>query len=685
MPLPAAEHSPLRMNKKISWKGYSSLLFSTTTTTTTTERDLDDDDDASPSMMELSHPRRRQQQHQQQQHDENDDDDYVFPDVPSHENPNDGPEPAESTITTTTTTAPLLLDVEDAIDRLGMGPFQYLVVLACGLCFAADAMEILLLSFLAVILRAEWDLTERQVDSIISVVFAGAMLGTLVLSTLGDAWGRRPVFGLTAVLISIFGVATAFCTTYEQVVLARFLVGFGVGGLTVPYDALSEFMPTSYRGTNLLSTSFFWTGGSLLVPFFAWLTLDGSGSGAGSWRAFVALCALPCIVSTVLGICLVPESPRWLLTRGKEEKAMRILRRAAAKNGRDPYLTFPAETKLIDHAAAKKVKRSSMAESTMERNHEEEETSKSPHAYQAKKNASCSTLCTNPQWRKIMVLLSGQWYGLAFMYYGAIMAVSIVFSDESSSLSNAAAMNATTASELSSENESREYAFDYSAIFISSSAETIGLTIAILTVDRFGRVPTQVWTYFLGGLCILILGLLDFYVGRNASDEAADSVDAENTSTTEQQQKRRYLIFFAFLSRMFIMAATSITWLHTSELLPTEIRATGHGFANAMGRIGGITSPFIISKSTSLRTIGIVMCLISTFTAVFSRCLPETAGRAMGDLDSDPEIETSQRPRVSAAAGPASCGHGHVVTDDGSFEGDDSVGTEKDVSSFELL
>ena len=81
-----------------------------------------------------------------------------------------------------------------------MGTFQYLIVLACGLCFAADAMEILLLSFLAVILQAEWGLTETQVDSIISVVFAGAMLGTLVLSTLGDVIGRRPVFGLTAAL-----------------------------------------------------------------------------------------------------------------------------------------------------------------------------------------------------------------------------------------------------------------------------------------------------------------------------------------------------------------------------------------------------------------------------------------------------------------------------------------------------
>jgi SNF family Na+-dependent transporter len=82
------------------------------------------------------------------------------------------------------------LDIDEAIQRLGVGRFQHGIFLACGLCFAADAMEVLMLSFLAVVLQEEWNLTEGQTDSIISVVFAGALLGTLLLSTLGDIWGR---------------------------------------------------------------------------------------------------------------------------------------------------------------------------------------------------------------------------------------------------------------------------------------------------------------------------------------------------------------------------------------------------------------------------------------------------------------------------------------------------------------
>jgi MFS family permease len=585
-----------------TWRGYSSLFGTTTTQHHREAEEYHEDDGAttelSNSVIRSKHSKKHSSssninnnttshnplnEKNSNNNNKEDEDDYVLPSFPVSQTGStlqhqpvvhdSGCIPGDDDDNTATTHS---LDIEDAIDLLGMGSFQYRIVLACGCCFAADAMEILLLSFLAVILQAEWGLAEGQVDSIISVVFAGAMLGTLALSSLGDWWGRRPVFALTAAMISVFGVATAFCTTYEQIVVARFLVGFGVGGLTVPYDALSEFMPKTYRGTNLLSTSFFWTGGSLLVPFFAWMTLGGGGGSTGegstgSWRAFVVLCALPCIISTVLAIFLVPESPRWLLSRGKGGKALRILRHAAAKNGRDPFLTFPEGTMLIDHVTVAELSSSVRTSSTTYQDQNDVDQ-QNEQGLQKRKNISCCMLCFNPKWRKMTLLLSVQWYGLAFMYYGAIMAVSIVFSAASKDTN---VDDATTTSM-----EVGEYEFDYSAIFISSSAEIIGLIAAILSVDRFGRVRTQACTYLLGGLCILVLGLLDFYLGGDpvkVQDQEAGVDQVKSTEQGDQEEERRHLILFAFFSRMFIMAATSTTWLHTSELLPTEIRATGHG------------------------------------------------------------------------------------------------------------
>jgi len=558
----------------------------------------------------------------------------------------------------------LVIDIEEAIDRLGMGIFQFQIVLACGLCFASDAMEYLLLSYLAVILQSQWNLSEGQSDFISSVVFLGAMVGTLVLTPLGDRLGRRIIFAVTSATISCSGILSAFCTTYPQILMARFMVGFGIGGLTVPYDTLGEFMPSSRRGKNMLSTSFFWIAASMLVPVFAWLTVGRSNqkdnaetrnesSEEGSWRVFVMLCSLPSVLSTALGIFFVPESPRWLLTRGRHEKSLEILRRAAAKNGKDPYLAFPEGVRLVDHNNGGTKMDATAQFSTSVHNGDNtdgigdgirrdgelqerrrQETQKfqidtegnesSEFAVAPASHRSCP-MCSNPKWRKISFLLGGQWYGLTFMYYGAIIAISIVFSnikfdDDDDDDSNG--------------QDGQSFDFDYWALFISSSAEIAGLTLAISMVDRVGRVSTQVWTYSLGGFCLLLLGILDFYAGKDVEN----GVDQGEAAVSE----RWHLILFAFLSRMFIMVATSVTWLHTAELLPTRFRATGHGLANALGRVGGITCPFIISRDTSLRTIGIVMFTVSIATSTFVKHLPETTGKALGNFDVSLEEQQAQ-------------------------------------------
>lgn len=155
------------------------------------------------------------------------------------------------------------ISIDDAVESLGMGMFQFRILFAAGLCFAADSMEVLLLSFLSVVLKAVWDLTDEQTSIITSSVFVGALIGTLVLGYLGDLIGRKPVFTLTAGIICLSGFLTAVANNYWTLLFFRFLVGFGVGGLTVPFDTLAEFVPNSQRGSNLLLIEYFWTAGTL--------------------------------------------------------------------------------------------------------------------------------------------------------------------------------------------------------------------------------------------------------------------------------------------------------------------------------------------------------------------------------------------------------------------------------------
>lgn len=474
-----------------------------------------------------------------------------------------------------------LVDIDDAIERLGMGIFQWEILFAAGLCFAADAMEVLLLSFLAVILKVEWALEEHQTDTILSIVFAGAMVGTLVLSPLGDIVGRRPVFTITASMIAVFGVVTAFVPNYNTFLFARFMVGFGVGGLTVPFDTLAEFIPTSHRGTNLLYIELFWTCGTMLVPVAAWWTLghdDGNEEGFAPWKSFVILCSIPCILSTIMGIILVPESPRWLLTQGKHDKALDILRIAAHRNGLDAYAAFPEGTRITD---------------------------KSHHPHDTTYDCGGSTKNTSlwwdlfsPKWLKITLLLWGAWFGFAFLYYGLIIAISLIFSSHQ---------------EKDEQGQGGMYDFDYSAIFISASSEIFGLLLVVLTVDKWGRVPTQSIFYLSGGITTLLLGLCAYYLND----------DDDNGRTV--------LIVLSFLSRMAMFGASCLTWVSTSEILTTEIRATGHGAANAMARFGGFFVPYIITAGAPLSWIGILLFFVSISTALISWQLPETAGKALGE------------------------------------------------------
>lgn len=236
------------------------------------------------------------------------------------------------------------ITVDEAVERIGMGRFQNLVLFATGTCFMADSVQVMLLSILTRKLQSEWEFDDAYISVINSCLFLGASVGTLFLGPLGDRIGRKPILISAASIISCFGLMTSFITRYEMLYPIIFAVGFGIGGLTVPFDIMAEFLPMEPRGYYLLFIKYYWTAGSMLVPILAYVTLELFYS----WRLFAAVCVIPVLLSLVFGVLFVPESPRWLVQRGKKEKALKILRKAAERNGKDPYEVFPIGMVLAD-------------------------------------------------------------------------------------------------------------------------------------------------------------------------------------------------------------------------------------------------------------------------------------------------------------------------------------------------
>jgi hypothetical protein len=85
-----------------------------------------------------------------------------------------------------------------------------------------------------------------------------------------------------------------------------------------------------------------------VVPVLAWASFgDKEGDQENDWRIFVVLCGVPCLLSCVASILYVPESPMWLLSQGRPEEALIVLRHAARVNQLDPDVVFPRDTVLL--------------------------------------------------------------------------------------------------------------------------------------------------------------------------------------------------------------------------------------------------------------------------------------------------------------------------------------------------
>lgn len=219
-------------------------------------------------------------------------------------------------------------DIPVRLDGLPWSRWHWRVVIALGITWLLDGLEVTLVGAVANVLREPetLHLGEGEIGASVSAYLAGAVLGALFFGRLTDKLGRKKLFFVTLAVYLTASFLTAFANGFVTLAIFRFFTGAGIGGeYSAINAAIDELLPARVRGrADLAINGTYWLGAALgslgtlvlLDPKILPLWLG--------WRVCFALGA-------TLGLVILftrrhlPESPRWLLMHGHVDEANKVV------------------------------------------------------------------------------------------------------------------------------------------------------------------------------------------------------------------------------------------------------------------------------------------------------------------------------------------------------------------------
>jgi PHS family inorganic phosphate transporter-like MFS transporter len=207
--------------------------------------------------------------------------------------------------------APAAADLIGALDDASIGRFHLKAALVSGMGFFTDAYDLFVIGVASALVQANWNLSTGQVATLNATMLFAAFVGASLFGRVADVLGRKRVYWLVAVIMTVAAIGSALAPTFWVLIAFRFLLGLGVGG-DYPVSAvlMSEYANAKARG-RLVGIVFSTQALGLLVGPLIALGLLGAGvPGNLTWRLLLGLGAIP--AATVIYLRRrMPESPRY--------------------------------------------------------------------------------------------------------------------------------------------------------------------------------------------------------------------------------------------------------------------------------------------------------------------------------------------------------------------------------------
>ncbi|KHN99433.1 sugar transporter [Metarhizium album ARSEF 1941] len=239
--------------------------------------------------------------------------------------------------------------INKAIGDIGMGKYNWQLFTLCGFGWFADNLWLQGVSLTLPSLSAEFGVSEKTVRYTTSALFVGLSLGSFIWGIGSDLVGRRAAFNFTLLITSVFGISSAYAQSWGAVSFLFAALGFGVGG-SLPVDGalFLEFLPDA-SSSLLTLLSVWWPVGQLVSSLAAWYFIANYAADRG-WRYFIVSIGVVTFAMFVIRFFIFRlfESPKFLLSKGRQGEAVAVVHGIAYTNGTKTWLT----SEILDLVAA---------------------------------------------------------------------------------------------------------------------------------------------------------------------------------------------------------------------------------------------------------------------------------------------------------------------------------------------